>query len=86
MKIDWSPLLLLLLFLSGATFLSYHSSILSENKAKACQEIGFESYFILGGVQYCDDLEGNLYSVKMDCNWLGDNCKAKQIEIRSYKE
>jgi hypothetical protein len=27
-----------------------------------------------------------LYSIKMDCNWWGLDCKAKQIEIRSYKE
>jgi hypothetical protein len=56
------------------------------SKDNACKDIGFEESTYKGGIEYCEDLEGNLYSIKMDCNWWGLDCKAKQIEIRSYKE
>ena len=61
----------------------YKSNISEDN---SCKNIGFEEATYKSGLNYCEDLEGNLYSIKMDCNRWGLNCKAKQIEIRSYKE
>lgn len=85
MKITTEMIIGFLLILAvGMAVFGLWTTNLSEDNA--CKNIGFEESNYKMGMKYCEDLEGNLYSIKMDCNWWGLDCKAKQIEIRSYKE
>ena len=48
----------------------------------ACQELGFVDYKNQNSMEYCEDIEGNLHYVKMDCkHWYWNDCTAKLISI-----
>lgn len=48
----------------------------------ACQELGLRSYEYVGDMYYCEDKEGNLHYIKMDCkHWYWVDCTAKLISV-----
>ncbi len=48
----------------------------------ACQEIGFEDFFFSNAFSYCEDSEGNLHYVKLDCSFPPfTDCTVKEISV-----
>ena len=48
----------------------------------ACQQIGLESFKSLQNMKYCEDKEGNLHYIKMECEpWYWWECTAKTISV-----
>ena len=69
---------ILLLIIAFAIFLS-----VEENKArdKSCKELGFEE-FIYYDKAFCEDSEGNLHYIKLDCPFPPfTRCISKPISV-----
>ncbi len=72
-------LLILLVLIVGNIIAQIIHIEAEENNA--CQELGFEKS-IYNQMQYCEDSEGNLHYVKMECKpWYWYQCTAKSITV-----
>lgn len=78
----------MLLFLIG--LLCYeslvHGPMLKEIRKEACESIGFEKYVERQDMDFCEDKQGNLYYIKIDCEQglyfkLLEKCEIKQIKV-----
>jgi hypothetical protein len=48
----------------------------------ACQKLGFEGDKYNGNMRYCEDREGNLHYIEMECEpWYWPDCTAKTISV-----
>ena len=53
---------------------------------RACKEIEFENYKFINRMEYCEDSEGNLHYIKIECNnWWWFDCKAKTISVGNVR-
>ena len=61
--------------------------IRSDSRGNACRELGFEKESYWNEEEVCEDKEGNVNFIKMDCDFeviplfIEVNCKAKGIKI-----
>ena len=56
-------------------------------KQNACKDIGFETYERKGLFDYCENFNGDLYTVKLECDrGFIQKCQAKKINIYNYGE
>ena len=47
-----------------------------------CENLGFENYKNTDSMEYCEDKEGNLHYIKMECKpWYWQTCTAKTISV-----
>ncbi len=55
---------------------------IEKEEDKACQELGFERDIYILGMNYCEDTQGNLHYIKMECkSWYWPECTAKTISV-----
>jgi hypothetical protein len=54
---------------------------------KSCRDIGFNNFKEIETLKFCEDEEGNLYPIKLECSGIFSNykCKAKIIKITSER-
>jgi len=50
-------------------------------KEKACQELGYKNFIHGEGLNYCVDLEGNLYTVDWGFNKFPNDIWVKRINV-----
>ena len=74
-------LIILIILIGGVIFLTVNES---NQKEKACKEIGFENYAYRNGA-YCNDVEGNLYSIELSRDGFFGYA-AKEIVIYDYRD
>ena len=48
-------------------FCVYLMIMISISYNAACKEIGFEEYKVEGNFRFCEDLDGNLHYIKVEC-------------------
>ncbi len=55
---------------------------LDKEEVKACQELGFEKDSFTSDFDFCEDSQGNLHYIKMECKpWYWVDCTAKLISV-----
>ena len=73
--------LLLALFVS-LVFCSLSMLHDAKERDENCQSLGLLEYEYSFGMHYCEDTEGNLHYIKMDCkHWYWTECTAKPISV-----
>ncbi len=78
-KVSVGVLVFLVLWIVGGITIFSHEN---NEKDFACQELGFVDYKNQNSMEYCEDIEGNLHYVKMDCKpWYWVKCTAKLISV-----
>ncbi len=77
---EWIIILILLVSTIVLGIVEFAHIVNEENSA--CQELGFESYQFVGNMRYCEDIEGNLHYIKLECkDWYWYDCTAKLISV-----
>lgn len=77
---------LLLILLSIAIILLIYGVVggIHDNRERdrACEELGLVEYVFEPSFNFCEDIEGNLHYIKMECKpWYWPDCTAKPISV-----
>ena len=72
-------------FVLGSLFCLYvitASMLLYNAYDGACKDLGYSEYYKSSSPQTCEDIDGNLHYVKLDCTGLiFKSCTAKNIKV-----
>lgn len=64
-------------------------SIVLSNKAydEQCIQAGYEKYKFIERMEYCEDSDGNLYYIDMDCNdiFTWRDCSLREISVGNVR-
>lgn len=82
-RFPWVIILLLIILIVIGIF---EIAEINKQNNLACKELGFKSMDSIMGISYCESYKGDLYYVKIDCNWIVPqvfikDCKAKEISV-----